>query len=218
MGPPGSAWEMRLQLLGMFITNTTLIPVMVILWRRRRMFDFACSVGGFLSSVVYHWADTTGSAAGFGPLRWHQIDNIFSHAGFVILAANFMQFKQLYWEELFKSLGLVIIVFAQVLDPWNIAFTFGPLGLMFAISAVKVWLTGMPKLHGPQVKAGVALMLVAGIGFVKGLDDENDYLRLWHGMCVHRACARVCVWCGAHDNRSSARVLSTNMVNAAMAL
>ena len=29
---------------------------------------------------------------------------------------------------------------------------------------------------------GCLIMAVGIIGFAKGLDDENDYLRLWHGL------------------------------------
>lgn len=87
---------------------------------------------------------------------------------------------QLSWIYLF----LVIILQQQYYT--NLVATLGPIVLSFIVMLVKLaffenWVTAKP-INKVYLKRGLPFILVGLLAFIKGLDDQHDYLRLWHGL------------------------------------
>lgn len=58
--------------------------------------------------------------------------------------------------------------------------------LSFVVMVVKLaffenWVTAKP-VNWVYLKRGLPFILVGLLAFIKGLDDQHDYLRLWHGL------------------------------------
>ena len=47
---------------------------------------------------------------------------------------------------------------------------------------VRIIKYGLPKYNKDALKYGSCFFIIAIICFIKGTDDENDYLRIFHGL------------------------------------
>ena len=88
--------------------------------------------------------------------------------------------------EWFQWAFLFMTLVCQEISPWNEFFTFFPILVPAFLVIVRrlVFLEShlCPRLKPSWLILGV-ISLLAGLGcFIKGLDDRNDYLRIWHGM------------------------------------
>lgn len=72
----------------------------------------------------------------------------------------------------------------QEKDPWNVGYTVAPC-VLFAIVAIGIryYLRKSRKVHYDRRNMMIALVpFCFGLGFFYlGLDDRNDYLRIFHG-------------------------------------
>lgn len=88
--------------------------------------------------------------------------------------------------EMWRWVFLVITVICQEAAPWVEFFTFLPIGIgWFVAMARLLWFTPKefrPMYSGKTLSAGIVCLLLGLYCFIRGLDDENDYLRMWHGM------------------------------------
>lgn len=79
---------------------------------------------------------------------------------------------------------LMVAILAQEKDPWNIHYTVGPILGFFGIGVVSNILLGLglPRYDYGMMKRGMGFLAVGIFFFVKGLDEETDYLRIHHGL------------------------------------
>ncbi|KAL6050518.1 Transmembrane protein [Balamuthia mandrillaris] len=163
------------------VTNISTWPGVVLCWRREWYYEVVLGAAAFLTSVFYHVADIhhrlyprykdwLGMTSG----NWHRLDNIFC-----ILCLNSLAFFLSGWEdrkskELFRWVLLCWTLWCQERGPWDVTFTLLPI----ATSIVCVML----RLLQERLLAGCLLMSIAFVFFVLGLDERNDFLRIYHGL------------------------------------
>jgi hypothetical protein len=76
----------------------------------------------------------------------------------------------------------MVTIFCMKIGPWNPICTIIPLALPLVVLVVKVLhKRQLPEAHRVQLGTALVALACAVVCFKKGLDDENDYLRLWHG-------------------------------------
>jgi len=76
-------------------------------------------------------------------------------------------------------LGVVMIM--QEKDPWNINYTLFPiLFWVIVLFARFLFASQLPKFIWTRLRNTLCLLLLGAVLFVKGLDDKNDYLRIYH--------------------------------------
>ena len=66
--------------------------------------------------------------------------------------------------------------------PWKIENTVVPIIVFFILLGLSLVLRGKGKYNYYALKRGWILLSIACVFFYFGLDDDNDYLRIFHGM------------------------------------
>lgn len=181
-------------IIGTIITVVTLssgLPAIPLLYRQHRIFDCACSVLLFFSSMLYHLSEAWKTNELFlNEMQWHRLDNISVLAcignTFIYLA----DFENETHAELLRWVEFFIILIVQEKDPWNPLMTAGPVVLFLLLPLVKYFHAFVTsRSHGSYVprflwrNLWVGLGLLIGLGgpcFVLGLDDQNDPYRIFH--------------------------------------
>jgi predicted membrane channel-forming protein YqfA (hemolysin III family) len=69
----------------------------------------------------------------------------------------------------------------QTKHPWELHNTYVPVLLFVAILFIKIAMREPTKYNREQTKLGLFFMVFAVTCFILGLDDDNDYLRIYHG-------------------------------------
>jgi hypothetical protein len=167
------------------LTNLSIIPVIVELWRRRKPFAFWLAWFTFATSFLYHLCDSLERPIYLSEGRWHILDNIGAIssfcAWFVYLADVRDPVYRLHW----MLLGLAITLVAQVKNPWDLNNTVGPIALFAVGALVKIIVIDsfrVPPYHRGYLARCLACLAVAIGCFVRALDDQNDPYRAFHGL------------------------------------
>ncbi len=87
--------------------------------------------------------------------------------------------------ELVRWLGNAFVIFCQEKAPWQVLYTVLPILLMATYSFVQLWRTPAryrPRFNRKKLLGGLLFVLLGLIFFVRGLDDDNDYLKMNHGL------------------------------------
>ena len=130
--------------------------------------------------------------------NWHRLDNIFAIVTPVAVVPLLMgrartpqhqrDIDFVRWSSLFIGL------FFQELNPWNVLCTITPVILAF-LYYLWWWNNRAPKGHAARFRTRpFRLALVASccavVCFVKGLDEDNDPARFFHGLWhIANACS-----------------------------
>ena len=165
------------------VTNVAfLIPVWM-LRKRRRPADVAAGIGVVVTSTLYHACESLGiEILGMNAGNWHRLDNVFSiFASFTLalLIAGPAAGESLRW------LGIVIALVCQERHPWHLACVLGP--VLFIDGLAFLSLRWAPSSHRRRLRSPsfVLASLVQGIAvacFVRGLDEDHDPYRRFHGL------------------------------------
>ena len=188
--------EKAVMLLITGITNFACFPALYVLYHKKMTLQFHIGVFTFVTSFLYHSLESLGWKQLYLRVgRWHMLDNIGSIMCFIILLVYFM-------DNLHKKdncyasknvcntdINLIMIgggvtLVMQTKHPWDLENTVCPILLFVGVLVVKLVFWRKPRVNSEYLKKGGLLMLCAVICFVRGLDDETDYLRFWHG-CWH---------------------------------
>jgi len=122
--------------------------------------------------------------------NWHRLDNIFAILSFISLQIYVLDatIEEDVMQRVRMGLSMLTVVFQEI-GPWQLECTLIP--ILVATSLFVVYLV-----HNPTIRAALgrnpedafrraAIMLFFGvIGFIKGLNDATDWLRIAHG-CWH---------------------------------
>jgi len=186
--------EMVAQAVWTGATNLSFLPVIVWCWRLGLYYDSMIGWMAMLTSALYHICQSLNvSFFGFDDGRYHHMDNVFAIAALVAILFQFAQFsRDSACREIINTASLSVVIVAQLLSPWELAFTVCP--LLAAVGVLLCILLHRRCLPRTDPQAGVRALIClacAALCFVKGLDDNGDYLRLWHGgwhVCVGLFC------------------------------
>eukprot|EP01133_Synstelium_polycarpum_P008409 gene8409-9890_t len=172
-----------------FATNLSCIPLGYLLIRRGHAYEAIVGIACAVSSMMYHVGEVydktplfklTGMSAG----QWHRLDNIFTILAFQALMFFLMEHNHPQIVDLLRWSFLVVTIYCQERAPWNIMYTIIPIGAsLFLLIATFVYKRKVPEwIKNRYFFYGAICFVIAGFFFARGLDDDNDYLRLNHGI------------------------------------
>jgi hypothetical protein len=154
-------------------------------------------VGGLtlLTSLLYHIAEVMNHPycfhwkpnpyakvliLGMDDGRWHVLDNVFAIVSLQFLCVHLADIRQSRASVL-QWLGLGLTLIAQQRNPWDLLNTIYPI-IPYVVLLFGCFVGSSPRLFRRSFSLGVLCMVPAVFCFYKGLDDDRDYLRIWHGL------------------------------------
>lgn len=182
MGYQYSSYESILMAFITGLSNFTLIPGLTMLKKRKRIFEFYIGALTFLSSFMYHFTESLNIKIILKPGRWHKIDNISSITGFNTFFIN--NFNNFSLENKLEAnfISLIMTFLFQFDHFWKIENTIYPIVICVVLMFLNNIYYGNPKFQQKPLAIGFAYLAVALVFFVLGLDDDNDYLRIYHSL------------------------------------
>jgi len=185
-------WEVWAVMLITVFTNASGIPAILYSWRIDSPFSTVIGFFTCLFSTLYHLGDTIDDRfGGMNEGNWHRLDNVFAILSFVGIFLYIMDCSLSHeTRQEIRTLFVLFTVLLQEMAPWNIECTLIPIALAFLAfwfylykhPAVRLalWKGGPDRLF----TKGFMLAALGIVGFIKGLNEDEDYLRIAHG-CWH---------------------------------
>ena len=180
-----------------FITAVSNLPIIATLLANMTIQSpFHTFIGWFtmIISICYHCCEALPSQEFIlHEGNWHRLDNVGAITSFTLLMIYLMDISHYprlrAFFELFQF-GITLLI--QERAPWNLENTLIPILFWLIACVLKhigcYLIYGMtPNYQWRTFKIGWTIMLFASIFFALGLDDENDYLRIYHSawhLCV----------------------------------
>jgi len=182
--PQVTGVEQLAQLMTTGVSNCFMIPTAFKAWNSGLYFDAIVGVFAILTSTAYHTLETLNTRfLGGDSLRFHQADNVFSVALFCFFAIQFAQVESPAVTDLFKLVILGTSVCVQCIAPWNPWYSFVPIATSYGgVIAYLLVKRKRPEICWKNFRVAAATFLLAIITFVVGLQDDYDYLRIFHGL------------------------------------
>jgi hypothetical protein len=207
------------------ITNFLALPFLLrrhVLVKDHLVFESVLTVFTVGSSFCYHFCDSmdyvdrshvSGGMNGLflGKGKWHKLDNIGANLCFIVLLVHLTNYKKAAHAELNKFIGLWFILYCQEKNAWSLFYTIGPILLQCAILVVH-WtiIDEVPKIDMHCLKRSVMWQTLAFVCFYKGLDEQHDAYRLFHGFWhCFSGLASVYHWQLIHSNRETGKAVKS---------
>ncbi len=171
-------------------THLAMVPSLVVAWRMGSGTFLGTGVATLATSLVYHVCEVanhlhcrTGPEVlclGMSDGRWHRLDNVFAIASLQLLCLYVADLPlRRSGREALNWLAFFVTLVFQEKGPWVLANTILPIVPCLVLAVVRV---GTGARVDMRLFSGGVLCLVPAVAcFWKGLDDERDYLRMWHG-------------------------------------
>ncbi|EGC32626.1 hypothetical protein DICPUDRAFT_38112 [Dictyostelium purpureum] len=181
--------EKVLQAFIAFSTNLSCIPVVWHCIKRGSAYEGIIGIACAVSSMMYHvgevfentwWFKLSGMTSG----QWHRLDNIFTILTFQALTFFLMDIQNQQVADALRWTFLVFTLYCQERAPWEIIFTVIPIVSTLVLLIIRhVLKQKVPEwIKTKHFLYGIGFFFVAAFFFVRGLDDDNDYLRINHGI------------------------------------
>lgn len=177
------------------VTNFVSIPAIVMVYKKGLYFQFCIGFFTFFTSLMYHSLDSVlWPHLYIRAQEWHKLDNIGSIMCFVTLMIYWMDnlqhkengtyhSKQFCNTDLILNLcGLFLTMIMQANHPWELQNTIIPILIFIAICLFKNICIRPARFNKAYMKRGLIWMGLAVYCFIKGLDEDSDYLRIYHGL------------------------------------
>lgn len=163
-------------------SNFALIPSLLLMRYKKRYFEFYIGFLTFLSSFLYHFTESINIKIILKPGRWHKLDNIGSISGINSLFIN--NFNNFTNDDKLEAnfISLIIIFLFQFDHFWKIENTVFPILICLICLKLNYFLNGIPKVNKQKLYQGLFFVLIAIVMFIFGLDDDKDYLRIYHSL------------------------------------
>lgn len=165
------------------LSNASSIPVSLLTKRQKNTFVFFIAIFSTITSVMYHVCESLDVIVVLKQQEWHKLDNIGAICSLNSLIQVLMNhFGEMDTMNRYNYFSILFSLIIQQRGPWDIINTLIPI-FMFLIFAMYDWYKhGIPKFNMSIVLKGGAFMMIAIAMFVRGLDDLNDYLRIYHSL------------------------------------
>ncbi len=168
-----------------FITsfsNLALIPGLFMMKKRKRIFEFYIGFLAFMSSFMYHFTESLNIKIILKPGRWHKLDNISSITAFNALFINNFNFNNEQNKLDLNFISMILVLLFQFDHFWKLKNTIIPIIICIFFMCINNYNKGNPKFEKKPMFLGFIYLVIAIIFFVLGLDDDNDYLRIYHSV------------------------------------
>ena len=165
------------------VSNLPIAPTIFLMHYHGDIFSYYLGYFSMLTSIMYHICESLDIKIFLEQLKWHELDNIgamysFSQMSLPLTKLN----KNINYKTKKNYLFLFLILLFQQRGPWVLTNTILPLAFDFSLAIFQIVKYGLPWYNKKAMYHAFALMCISLIFFYKGLDDLNDYLRIWHGL------------------------------------
>lgn len=163
-------------------SNFVTIPVCLYVAYKKKYFEFFMGVFTILTSFLYHVCESLDVVFYLDQQKWHILDNIGSIACINTLLISFMNVSEKDSLKL-NLISLMITLIMQQDDPWELMNTIIPILIFVGILIYKLYKHSSRRSMNKLIMAkGFSVLILALSMFVIGLDDANDYLRIYHSL------------------------------------
>ncbi len=164
-------------------SNVSTVPGLFLMKYQGRTFTYYFSMFALITSFLYHLGESLDIVFIIPQLKWHELDNIGAMYCMNALFLSFTKFGfDIKYTEKMNYLSTIIILLFQKRGPWIIMNTFIPIIMFGMISLYQIIRYDLPKYYKKTLIKGGIFFGIAMIFFVRGLDDLNDYLRIYHSL------------------------------------
>ncbi|RQM13326.1 hypothetical protein DD237_003840 [Peronospora effusa] len=180
-----TSFEMTMMLVVTGATNVCMFPAIYSLYHRQFVFEAFIGMFTMVTSFMYHVCDSIDGPLWLTEGQWHRLDNVGSIMSFVMWIIHLMDLRHPVFERYVQYFFLAIVLMFQEKNPWDDRNSVIPIVSSFAMLLISfTYQRRVPKYNLQQFRRGL-LLLLCGIGcFVRGLDDDTDPFRFFHG-CWH---------------------------------
>ena len=159
------------------------IPVIILTYKKNNIFTLFIACFSMLTSVFYHICESLDVILFLPNLKWHELDNIGAICSLnTLILVLSSYFPKIETQNKLNYFSTFIVLIWQQRGPWYIQNTLYPIFIFFIIVAYDIFKNGFPKFNKNAMKYGGINMFFAIIMYIKGLDDANDYLRIYHAL------------------------------------
>ena len=188
------AYEKAVMFLATGLSNFWCFPSLYIVYKRKMIFGFMIGIFTFLCSFMYHSMESLEIRTFYLTYsEWHKLDNIGSIMSLIYLLVflmdnidysdgTYISRYETNIDRVLCYLGLFITLLMQTKHPWDLENTLVPLALFLLILVFKVTFVRKPRIIQQNFMTAWGILAFGFVCFYKGLDDEKDYLRIWHGI------------------------------------
>ena len=163
------------------LSNISTIPGLFLMKYQGRIFSYYFSIFGIFVSFMYHLCESLDIIIFIPQLKWHELDNI---AAIYCLNNLMLSFTKLglniHEIERMNYLSTLLIIIIQKRGPWDLTNTIMPIFICGLYTIYHILRYGMPKYYKYQLIRGSIFFGIGLIMFIRGLDDLNDYIRIYH--------------------------------------
>jgi len=176
------------------LTNFLCFPALFIVHTQKMLFAFMVGSFTFICSLLYHCLESLEVPSLYLTRSdWHKLDNIGSIMTLIYLAVFLMDNIdessndhsgrfECTTDRALCYLGLFLTMIMQTKHPWDLENTLVPVVLFYLILIGKTVFVRKPRINRKNFHKGIGVLGFGVVCFYKGLDDDNDYLRIWHGL------------------------------------
>jgi hypothetical protein len=165
------------------LSNLAILPTILLIFHQKDIFSYYIGYFSMIVSVMYHFCESLDVVIILEQLKWHELDNIgaiysFSQMTLPLTKKN----KDLNYKNTKNYIFFFFLLFIQQRGPWELINTILPLILDFSYAFFLMIKYGKPNYNKSTLYQACFFMLISLFFFYKGLDDLNDYLRIWHAL------------------------------------
>lgn len=164
-------------------SNFGTVPGLILIKRQKRTFVYYLSLFALINSLMYHICESLDIVIYLPQLKWHELDNIGAICclNSLIIAKTSFCFDMKHQRKM-NYLSLFLALLFQKRGPWELINTILPIVIISLITIYQLIKYGVPQYYPEPLKQGFILLIPAFAMFFKGLDDGNDYLRIYHSL------------------------------------
>ena len=165
------------------ISNISTVPGLYLMKYQGRIYSYYFSYFGIFVSFMYHLCESLDIVIFIPQLQWHELDNIAAIYCMNNLLLTFTKFGfDINYIEKMNYLSTFLILVFQKKGPWELINTIMPVLICLVYVVYHLLKNGMPKYYKNTLTRGLVFFAIALIFFVRGLDDLNDYIRMYHSL------------------------------------
>ena len=163
------------------LSNVSTVPGLFLMKYHGRIFSYYFSIFGIFVSFMYHLCESLDIVIFIPQLKWHELDNI---AAIYCMNSLMLSFTKIGLNideiERINYLSCFLILVIQKRGPWDLTNTILPIAICAIYVIYHLIRYGLPKYYRTQLIKGAVFFGIGLIMFIRGLDDLNDYIRIYH--------------------------------------
>ena len=165
------------------ISNLPIGPTIFLIKYQKKLFSYYLGYFSMIVSIMYHLCESLDIKIILEQKKWHELDNIGAMYAFSQMSVPLTKFAyDLNYITKKNYLFFFLILFFQQRGPWELINTILPLVIDFSIAIIQIIKYGPPNFNKKIMYNAAIFMGLSLFFFYKGLDDLNDYLRIWHSL------------------------------------